>query len=1000
MDILIFDWSVKTIHNEDYVIGWAIDRNSDAIAVVIKGVYPEVIMRLPPMPKWYEKFGQQRFNQHRNDVIESLNISKTLYHGEPKLKKRRPQFYFSEGYPHLVYTARNTECASKIQDKMELISNNVFYNYKLEMTLIANRKLNSQGWNSINLDNAKLIEGIARIGKAYLISENDISPTDATYPVFPLCGAYDIETKGEDGRFSTCEFVTDYICAISYETWVYKSYASTVKTYTIIYGKVLEDKVPDNISLYCVDTEEELINIFERLIKDTSPVMITQYNGDGFDLPYIHGRKGRICQRTDWDIIGRDINTKATTAYLKPSMGGRFRKGRLLIAPGLVSADVFKYYMDGNKRRSYKLKDIGQSELNDTKKDIGDYKFINYACNENRKGNYEPMTTLLEYVNQDTSLTARLTDHINLFDYMVEMTQATSSTWQSYNRYGRKKRTESMMLVAATHSNPPIVPGTRVQQKMHADGGYVRDPLPGMYPFTCTFDFNSLYPSIMIGFNLDYVTLLSPEDSKLSFEQLMAKYPSIKSPSDIRRVLCEQEDGNYEYLYVKSHVCESLIPGILESLLNRRKLAKKAMETTTDPVLKTQYNIKQIALKISSNSVYGYTGAEGDTSCIEIEQSVTAIGRMCVKWLADKLKEFNANIVYGDTDSVMIVLLGCKNHAEGFERGNAIRDYLNKNLPYLETDNSGRIYLIPEDQRDNIKPKPLQVAFENQSLFLLIAKKNYSKVYVDPKTNDFEKTKDGEVVLHNSGITPEKRDKSIIHCEYYLDILKKIMNRVPFEQVLSDIYTIGRQIYYPSIPVEKFSFTRAFGKEKTGAGGEKAMKQLSTRLALEGKAIEVGQRFSYYYCDHTDYAAVLDTEYEDNRSEWQSYYSGGPLPSKKLVVDRYGTLVKTFNTMNSLLNIAYKREIAEYGSYRSKKLIIDTCKIMYLKHGRDFIIALSKSQIPAIAISVSDYAAEFKTVYNSLVKKRKIQQHAKIMEGILVNIESHSKVMEQLLQKA
>merc|ERR1719362_2493718 len=112
-------------------------------------------------------------------------------------------------------------------------------------------------------------------------------------------------------------------------------------------------------------------------------------------------------------------------------------------------------------------------------------------------------------------------------------------------------------------------------------------------------------------------------------------------------------------LFVKSQQRRGLLPMILEELLAARKKAKKEMAEATDPLTQMVLNGRQLALKISANSVYGFTGATvGMLPCIEISSSVTAFGRTMIdhtKNLVEKTyniqngKAHDAQVIYGDT---------------------------------------------------------------------------------------------------------------------------------------------------------------------------------------------------------------------------------------------------------------------------------------------------------------------------------------------------------------
>jgi DNA polymerase delta subunit 1 len=129
------------------------------------------------------------------------------------------------------------------------------------------------------------------------------------------------------------------------------------------------------------------------------------------------------------------------------------------------------------------------------------------------------------------------------------------------------------------------------------EGATVIEPQKGYYTKPiATLDFASLYPSIMQAHNLCYSTLVSPDEMKLQPEQYY------RTPNG--------------YYFVKPTVRKGILPEILSELLAARKQAKKLMTQATDPFTQAVLNGRQLALKISANSVYGFTGAQvGQLPC-------------------------------------------------------------------------------------------------------------------------------------------------------------------------------------------------------------------------------------------------------------------------------------------------------------------------------------------------------------------------------------------------
>merc|ERR1719188_1490545 len=145
--------------------------------------------------------------------------------------------------------------------------------------------------------------------------------------------------------------------------------------------------------------------------------------------------------------------------------------------------------------------------------------------------------------------------------------------------------------------------------------------------------------------NLCYTTLVPPD-----------QVPTV-DPSQVTK----SPNG---FSFVHKETRRGLLPMILEELLAARKKAKKAMAEAEDPLTKSVLNGRQLALKISANSVYGFTGATvGVLPCLEISSSVTAFGRAMIdhtkslveaEYTVQKGQAHDAQVIYGDTDSVMV----------------------------------------------------------------------------------------------------------------------------------------------------------------------------------------------------------------------------------------------------------------------------------------------------------------------------------------------------------
>ena len=172
-----------------------------------------------------------------------------------------------------------------------------------------------------------------------------------------------------------------------------------------------------------------------------------------------------------------------------------------------------------------------------------------------------------------------------------------------------------------------------------------------------TLDFASLYPSIMQAHNLCYSTLLNPNEAK----QLDKSQYSVT-----------------QMAFTSSNQMKKRILPEFGRTASGKKDCKKDMKAAKDPLTRGVMNGRQLALKISANSVYGFTGATvGQLPCLPISSSVTAYGREMIDATKAKVEELytrkngyehDAEVIYGDTDSVMIKF-GCDDVATAIRMG-------------------------------------------------------------------------------------------------------------------------------------------------------------------------------------------------------------------------------------------------------------------------------------------------------------------------------------------
>ena len=260
-----------------------------------------------------------------------------------------------------------------------------------------------------------------------------------------------------------------------------------------------------------------------------------------------------------------------------------------------------------------------------------------------QKGTPRDRHRLAIYCIKDAYLPLQLMNKLLTIFTAVELARVCKVPMNYLLTRGQQIRVFSQLLSSATARNMiiPAVHSKASDEKykgatvIEPHSGYYQTPIP-------TLDFASLYPSIMIAHNLCYSTLMTRNQDPSIGSEL--------SPNQVR--------------FVKSEVFPGVLPEILKALLAARKQTRQIMAKETDPTTKNVLNCRQLALKVSANSVYGFTGAlVGKLPCLEISETVTAYGRMMIEQTKSIVEQrytiangykHDAKVVYGDTDSVMV----------------------------------------------------------------------------------------------------------------------------------------------------------------------------------------------------------------------------------------------------------------------------------------------------------------------------------------------------------
>jgi DNA polymerase delta subunit 1 len=457
-----------------------------------------------------------------------------------------------------------------------------------------------------------------------------LKPIDIPETAPFVVASVDIECNSSTGKFPDADVKDDACFQIAVSLAHFGSDIPYDKT-CFCYKKTDPDLEGCIIKSY--DTEREMLMAFKAYMMEKDIDIITGWNIFGFDLEYIMKRAVMTHCDPSFYEMSKLKNYTCELVYKKLSSSALGDNDlKILPMPGRFIFDLFHEVKKGYKLDSYKLDNVSKLYLGDNKIDMPPKEMFARFVEEDPV----KLREVAEYCIKDTLLPHRLLSKLCTLINLLEMAKATWVPLCYLVERGQQIKVFSLLTKKAREMGfmvPTLSWGQ--QSTIGYEGATVLEAQKGAYytPITA-LDFEGLYPSIMMAHNLCYSTLVM--DSK--YEDI----PGIKY----------ETFGFYKF----AQDVPSLLPSILLELKQFRKQAKKDMAQSTG-ALKEMYNGKQLAYKVSMNSVYGFTGAaKGMLPCVQIASTVTLKGRSMI----DETKAYveknfpGAKVRYGDTDSVMV----------------------------------------------------------------------------------------------------------------------------------------------------------------------------------------------------------------------------------------------------------------------------------------------------------------------------------------------------------
>ena len=490
-----------------------------------------------------------------------------------------------------------------------------------------------------------------------------------------------------------------------------------------------------NTQILEFNEEDKMLMAWRDFLAKVDPDVIIGYNIANFDFPYLLDRAKHLkCHQFPFWTRLQNVRSQANkTNFSSKQMGNRDTKATN--TNGRLQLDLLQLVQRDHQLRSYTLNSVCAHFLGEQKEDV-QHTMITELFN----GTPESRRRLAVYCLKDAFLPQRLMDKLMCLINYTEMARVTGVPFNFLLAKGQQVKFISQLFRKALEQNL-VIPNINSDEKSddHYEGATVIEPTRGYYDVPiATLDFASLYPSIIQAHNLCYTTLIlnKGDVTKMGFVK------------DEDYVVTPTGD-----MFCTSKVRKGLLSQILEELLGARKRAKKELAVETDPFKKAVLNGRQLALKISANSVYGITGATvGKLPCLEIASSTTSYGRQMIEKTKEEVEaqftvengySHDAQVIYGDTDSVM-VKFGPQELSKVMDLGQEAAAFVSDKFI-----------------------KPIKLEFEKVYFpYLLINKKRYAGLYwTTPEKYD---------KMDSKGIETVRRD----NCRLVQNVIETVLHKI------------------------------------------------------------------------------------------------------------------------------------------------------------------------------------------------------------------------------
>ena len=420
----------------------------------------------------------------------------------------------------------------------------------------------------------------------------------------------------------------------------------------IVWGTGEYKNTRDDVTYVKCDTEKMLIQEFLTFWEKNQPDVITGWNTEFFDIPYLCNRIKNLYEPKEINRLSPWGNVSDRQVY---KMGRQQQVYDILGVSHLDFYDLYRKFTY-TSRESYRLDHIAHIELGESKDDNPYETF--------REWYLKDFQSFIDYNIQDVEIVDRLEDKMRLIELCLTMAYDAKVNYMDV--LGSVKYWDILIYNELRKKNIVIPQKIQREKSEKFEGAYVKDPIVGLHKWVMSFDLNSLYPHLIMQYNISPETLVADEKVKnMSVEKLLNK----EVDTSILKDATMTPNGALFKTTQKGFLPE-LMQKMYDDRVKFKQLmieAQKDYEKTKDPKLQktiAKFNNIQMAKKISLNSAYGAIGNVWFRYYnLLVAEAITTSGQLAIRYIEHTLNQYlnkildtrgEDYIIASDTDSVYI----------------------------------------------------------------------------------------------------------------------------------------------------------------------------------------------------------------------------------------------------------------------------------------------------------------------------------------------------------